>query len=402
MTAIRMPAFSKLKPQKEPPDPLRCLDGTKVNSAEDWHRKRKPEIREMFRHFVYGHAPSAPDNLKHALEREDRRCFGGKATLKELTLTFGPPGTPAIHLLLVVPNRRRRPAPVILAINFRGNHTVLDDPKIRLSTGWVYGRSKGVVRNRATEKTRGTSKTRWEIENAVDRGYAVATFHSSDVDPDFNDFTNGVHGAYRKAGESHDWGAVAAWAWGLSRAVDYLLRDPDIDGGRIVVAGHSRLGKTALLAGAMDERIAAVISNNSGCTGAALSRRRKGETVRKINDRFPHWFNRNYKRFNDKEDLLPVDQHMLIALAAPRPILVNSGEKDAWADPEGEFLSAKGADSVYRLLGTDGLAADMLPPTDTLVTSRIGYHLRSGGHGVSKVDWNVFMDFLDRHLGKRR
>jgi len=404
MTAIGMPAFSELKPQKEPPDPLRCLDGTKVSSAEDWHGKRKGEIRELFRYFVYGHAPPAPDNLKHALERQDKRCFGGKATLKELKLTFGPPATPPIHLLLVVPNRRRRPAPVILAISFRGNHTVLDDPKIRLSTGWVYGRSKGSAKNRATEKSRGACKGRWDIENSVDRGYAVATFHSSDVDPDFNDFTNGVHGAYKKAYKKarggYDWGTVAAWAWGLGRAVDYLLRDPDIDGERIVVMGHSRLGKTSLLAGAMDERIAAVISNNSGCTGAALSRRRKGETVRKINDRFPHWFNRNYKRFNDKEDLLPVDQHMLIALVAPRPVFVNSGEKDAWADPKGEFLSAKGADAVYRLLGTDGLAADGMPPTDRPVMSRIGYQLRSGGHGISKVDWNVFMDFLDRHLGK--
>lgn len=401
MSAIRMPGFSELTPRKELPDPLRCLDGTKVTSAEEWHRKRKPEVRELFRHFVYGHTPPAPGNLRHVLDREEKRYFGGKATLKELALTFGPPGTPPIHLLLVVPNRRRGPAPVILAVSFRGNHTVLDDPKIRLSAGWVYRRSKGVVKNRATEASRGTCKDRWPVERAVDRGYAVATFHSSDVDPDHNDFDDGVHKAYRDAGESYDWGTIAAWAWGLHRAVDYLRRDDDIDGERIVVMGHSRLGKTALLAGAMDERVAAVISNNSGCTGAALSRRRKGETVRRINRSFPHWFNRNYKRFDDKEDLLPVDQHMLIALIAPRPVLVNSGEKDAWADPEGEFLAAAGADPVYRLLGTDGLKTDRMPPKDTLVKSRIGYHLRSGGHGVSKVDWNVFMDFLDHHFRGR-
>lgn len=244
-----------------------------------------------------------------------------------------------------------------------------------------------------------------EIEDAVHRGWAVATFHASDVDPDFDEFGNGVHKAYRdagaRAGEDYDWGAVAAWAWGMSRAVDYLVRDEDIDGGRIVAAGHSRLGKTALLAGATDERFAAAISNNSGCTGAALARNRKGETVRKINDCFPHWFNANYKHFNDREDLLPVDQHMLIALVAPRPVLVNSGEKDAWADPEGEFLSAKLADPVYRLLGTDGLAVHEMPQVDTLGRSRIGYNLRRGGHGVGKADWKVWMDFLDRHLPPR-
>ena len=385
------------------PDPLVLESGATVDDAERWTNERAAEIKDLFSHYMYGFMPP-PVNITTTVRHLDANYMDGQAIKKQVTITFGPEGTPGMHLLVVIPKNTPDPSPVILGPNFHGNHTVLPDEDIPLSEYWVPERGEGVENNRATPASRGTSSMRWDIEAAIGRGYAVATFYHGDLDPDKDDFSDGVHSYIPLDGETqrteHSWGSLAAWAWGIHRAVDYLSYDPDIDPARIAVMGHSRNGKAALWAGATDARIALIISNQSGCGGAALSSRKKGETVKAINDRFPHWFNMAFRSFNDNEERLPMDQHMLISLLAPRPVLVASAEDDAWADPEGEFLALKGAEPVYKLLGYSGLNNESMPPTNQLVGDLLGYHIRPGGHGVGPQDWALFLDFADMHFGR--
>ncbi|MCG8583648.1 MAG: acetylxylan esterase [Pirellulales bacterium] len=384
------------------PDALAMNDGTKVTSADQWNKKRRGEVLKLFEEHMYGAVPEGQVEVVYQVAG-GQLALGGKAIRKQVKIHVGDKGNErVIDLLIYLPAKAKGPVPVFLGLNFNGNHTVNKDPYIDLPKSWIGNNKKyGVTENRASESARGMSSGRWQIEKAIDSGYGVATIYCGDIDPDMNDPSNGIQSLFYKKGQDKptagEWGSIAAWAFGLSLAMDYFETFDAIDQKRVAVIGHSRLGKTALWAGASDPRFAIVISNNSGCGGAALNRRRFGETVKRINTSFPHWFCDNFQKYNDKEDELPLDQHMLVALCAPRPVLVNSATDDKWADPRGEFLSAKNADSVYRLLGTDGIAAKDWPEPNKLVKSTIGYHLRPGKHDVTERDWDVFIEFADHH-----
>ncbi|HEY8535701.1 MAG TPA: hypothetical protein VIL25_04600 [Vicinamibacterales bacterium] len=394
----RVPAYTL-------PDPLKMESGDPVRDAAMWREQRRPELLRLFETHVYGRTPA--DRAEMAVDEPEveRGVLGGAATRKQVTLRFRRNGRELpVDLLIYLPAKATGPVPAFLGLNFQGNQSISADPGIRLARSWLPDRNTGVANNRATDAARGTAASRWPVETIVGRGYALATAYYGDFDPDFDDgFANGVHPLFLRPGQSRpadgEWGAIGAWAWGLSRLLDYLETDPGIDAQRVAVLGHSRLGKTALWAAAQDGRFALAISNNSGCGGAALSRRIFGETVAHITKSFPHWFTARFATYAGREAELPVDQHQLLALIAPRPLYVASAAEDLWADPRGEFLGALGADPVYRLLGTEGLGTTEWPAVDTPVGRTIGYHVRRGGHDVTDYDWAQFLAFADRHLG---
>ncbi len=389
------------------PDPLVAGDGTKITDAPGWAGKRRPELLELYRTHVYGRSPAAPPGVVFEAGPADPRALGGKATRQEIRVSLdGTKDGPAMTLLLYVPNGASRPVPVFLGMNFDGNHTIWPDPGITIAEQWTWDQKASSERRiRPEESTRGQSTGRWPAETIVARGYALATIARADVEPDYaTGWTHGVRAALSREGaktewKADDWGAIGAWAWGLSRVMDYLAKDTRVDARRVALIGHSRLGKAALWAGAQDERFAIVISNDSGEGGAALARRNFGETVKIINTAFPHWFCANFKKYNDAVETLPVDQHELLALIAPRPLYVASAQDDQWADPKGEFLAAKHAEPVYALFGKKGLGVAEWPAVNTPVGDTIGYHVRTGKHDVTDYDWARYLDFADRQFG---
>ncbi len=394
-------------PKFELPKLLVAKDGSAVTSAQAWRESRRGEVLALFETHMFGKSPKARKIIVKQLE-QDRSALGGKAIRKQVQISFSDkPDGPRMELLLYLPmTSDKGPSPLFLGLNFHGNHTVHADPAIRLTDSWVR-KSGHSAANKATAKGRGASASRWQVEKIIGRGYGLGVIYYGEIDQDYHDgFHNCVHPLYYRDGqekpEADEWGSIAAWAWGLSRAVDYLETDADVDAKQIAVLGHSRLGKTSLWAGAQDERFAIVISNDSGCGGAALSRRRFGETVKRINDSFPHWFNDNFVKYNGNEDALPLDQHMLIALSAPRPVYVASAKEDRWADPRGEFLSIFHAAKVYKLLGVGGLGTDKMPQVDRPVSDHLGYHIRSGKHDVTAFDWEQYLKFADKHGMRNR
>lgn len=388
-------------PEYKLPDVLTRFNGGKVKSAKVWFNKQRPEILKKFTDEVYGKVPGALEINDVKVWETSGDAINGLAIRKQLSLFFKKNDLILeVSVLMYLPKSQQK-VPVFLAYNFSGNHAVYNDPNIRLTESWVNNDpSVGIINNQVTEQSRATASNRWPVEEIIKAGYGLVTVYYGDVDPDKNDFSDGIESFFYQANQTRpkydEWGSIAAWSWGLSRVMDYLEKDEQVDSKKVAVLGHSRLGKTALWAGATDQRFAIVISNESGCGGAALSKRKFGETVQIINTSFPHWFCGNFLKYNDNEADLPVDQHMLLALIAPRPLYVASAEGDKWADPRGEFLSAKYASAVYELLGLEGLPAKEMPEVNHPVMGTIGYHIRSGKHDLTLYDWQQYLKFADK------
>jgi hypothetical protein len=407
-TPSALPEVSQLPSQAQLPDPLLMLNGKRVTSRKQWNDQRRPELKALFEHYMYGEIPSKPDKVEFKTNLVDKGFLGGAATLKLVTIGFGSAAAPRIDLMLVTPNARTKPTPVFLTMNFCGNHAITTDPRIPLTRGWLYNNCKGCTNNQATEAARGGQADDWPIQEIIGRDYALASFCSSDVDSDRADASDGVYAwlAKQRTGSAtnsptHDRGCIAGWAWGFQRCVDYLVTDREIDARHIAAVGHSRNGKTALLAAAFDERIALAIPHQAGCGGTAPSRGKIGESVKRINTSFPHWFNAEFKKFNDQPEKLPFDQHCLIALMAPRAVLLSNAQEDQWANPSGQFEVLQAAEPVYRLLKAGTLDAQQMPEQGKLVDSALGYYIRAGKHSMTKDDWMVFLAFADRHFAKR-
>lgn len=357
------------------PDVFTASSGKPVTSAGKWKRYRRQEVLELFRENVYGRVPSTQYTKEFKVINEDKNAMNGNATLKQTDITIISEGRSlVIHLTMFVPNKVKKPVPAFLLIDNRGPAN--------------------------TDPTRKVRSEFWPAEEVVARGYAIAVFYNADVDPDnFDDFKNGIHGLLDRGRQADSWGTIAAWAWGASRCMDYFETDKDIDRKKVAVLGHSRGGKTALWAGAEDQRFALVISNESGCGGAALARRKYGETISVINKSFPHWFCTSYRKYNNNEPEMPVDMHMLMALIAPRALYVASAADDLWADPRGSYLSLFNSLPVYNLLKIKSSLPHEMPPLNKpVISGKTGYHIRDGAHNMLLKDWNWFMDFADMVL----
>jgi len=377
------------------------LDGNRVTTREQWETKRAPELRKLVQHYEYGVLPAPPGKLEFRTLAEPREVFGGKATLREIAVRWDDSGE--LALLVVIPAKGAKPAPCFLGLNFNGNHALIDDPAVRIPPT-----------PRALAMARGKELDTWAIEQSIDRGYAVAAFFNGDVVPDDKALATERLKAFVPQGKSATDGdapaTIACWAWGFMRAIDYLAQQPEIDSKRIGVVGHSRNGKTALLAAAMDERIALAIPSQAGSGGTGPCRvapalaaprangRPTAETIAVINTAFPHWFCTNFKAFNAHPEKLPFDQHALIALCAPRPVLLSNAEEDLWANPAGQFEMLQAADPVFRLLTGEGCDATTQPASGRLLGSRLGYFIRPGEHSMTKGDWAVWLDYADRWL----
>lgn len=385
------------------PDVLITRSGKKINSKTGWEKDRRPEILNLFEKNVQGKTPTKKIILRFETRSLNANVLNGTATRKEIRVYFSTDEKYYMDVLFYIPNKRNGPVPLFLGLNFSGNQAVNADTGIAITKRWLaYGREPAYKDHHATEASRGTDADAWPVEKIITAGYGLGTIYYGDLQPDSaNSINAGIAPLFYASGQSRpatdEWGAIGVWAWGLSRAMDYIETDKDIDPKKIAVIGHSRLGKTALWAGAQDTRFAIIISNNSGEGGAAITRRKYGETIEAMNKAFPHWFCDNFKLYNKKENELPVDFHELIALIAPRPVYVASASEDQWADPTGEYLSAYHAGAVYTLYGLKGLPGLQIPNENTPVgDGSISYHLRNGKHALTSYDWEQYLHFADR------
>ena len=389
------------------PDPLRMNNGRPVTSATMWWRERRPQILQLFATQMFGETPAKRLPVRYGPVKIDRNALGGTAIREQVTVYFAAgKSEPAMHILLYLPRHATKPSPVFVGLNWSGNQAVAHDPGIDLNTLWVPDQGNRLRSHpeTAAEASRGTDADQWQVARLINDGYGLATAYDGDIEPDFEGgMRYGVRALFLKPGQTapspDQWGALGAWAWGMSRILDWLNTNRAIDSGQVVLIGHSRLGKAALWAGAQDRRFAIVISNESGKGGAALLKRDYGETVEHLNVRFPYWFCRNFQRYSNHADLLPVDSPELLALIAPRPLYIGSAVPK-FLDPEGEFLAAVAAGPVYQLLGKEGLDTTTMPPLNQPIMHQIGYHERSGKHEVTAWDWEQYLKFADTHFNR--
>jgi hypothetical protein len=386
------------------PDPLVFANGQPVRTAREWRERRRAEIFQLFQTNVYGRSPQPPKSIRYKIFDEDHHALGGKAIRKQVSIYLSPrDDSHKEDLLLYLPAGAHQPVPVILSLNFGGNQSLTKDPGVKLPMLWDRNTHE---RHQASEASRG-SETGYDVEKTLAHGLGFATIYYQDIDADFKGgFEYGIRPLFLQPGQSaptpDEWGAISAWAYGLSRALDYLEKDKGVDAKRVAVMGHSRLGKTALWAGASDPRFAMVLSSCSGEGGASLTRRNYGETIRNLVDVFPYWFCANFQKYAGHAGQLPVDAHELIALNAPRPVYVTSAEDDKWADPRGMFLACVAAGPVYRLLGSQDLGTDQMPALNQPILHTLAFHYRTGEHAVTAFDWEQFLTFADKHLRARQ
>ncbi|EMI15593.1 acetyl xylan esterase [Rhodopirellula maiorica SM1] len=364
-------------PDYELPDPLRMTDGTKVSSASQWMTKRRPELLEQFRELVYGRRPDTAYQVSFETTETIEDAFDGLATGRSVKATVTiDQRTFSFPFVVFTPNRVAGKTPAVVAINNRYFIPL--------------------------EKAVSEPDPFWPVKTMLERGYAAATFYTSHVDPDNkNGYDDGIRAFFADGKPPADdaWRSLSAWGWGASRVLDFLSTVSQIEINRVAVVGHSRGGKAAIWAAAEDERFAIAYSNNSGCGGAALSRRAYGETVARITSSFPHWFTPQFAEYADREDELPIDQHEAIALVAPRAVYVASSDEDLWADPRGEYASLVAAAPVFELVGIKSITEETMPPLNSQrIVGQTGYHIRSGGHGLGQVDWDFFIAFMDTVL----
>ncbi len=381
------------------PDALVLANGKPVRDAKTWMKKRRPEILRLFEENQYGRSPARPKAMSFDVWDRGTPAFNGKAIRRQITVRFSADKAgPKMDLLLYLPAASRKPAPLLLNLSFSANSNNVDDAGVRVGETW--GRDKKRI-----PANQARSFGKMDVVRLLDAGFGFATVYYGDIDPDFaGGLPYGVRALYLKPGQAEpapdEWGAIAAWAWGLSRAMDYLETDKGVDARRVCIFGVSRLGKTVLWAGARDSRFAMVIASCSGEGGAALSRRNYGETIAHLTapSRYPYQFCANYGKYANRVDQFPVDAHMLIAAMAPRPVLLQTGEKDGWSDPKGEFLAAAAAGAVYRLFGKQGLDTDIMPSAGTPILHTIGYLMHAGGHGTVPSDWDHYLNFMRMHF----
>lgn len=377
--------------QQNIPGLLIAQNGNIIASSKQWEKIRRPEILAMVENEMYGMVPGELKISEINILDQDDQAINGKAIRKQVRLTFrGNQKELSVELLMYLP-KGKKSYPTFLGYNFGGNHTVYNDTAIHIAKEW-----NGAAR------PRGVETANWEVERLINAGCGLATMYYWDIAPDREDFSIGIYPLLYKAGQTkpanNEWGSLAAWAWGLSRALDYIKTDKQVDGSKVIVIGHSRLGKASLWAGARDQRFAAVISNNSGCGGASIYREKAGETLLKMNNRFPRWTAVNFKKYTENESLLPFDQHMVLAMVAPRPLYVASASEDAWADPKNEYKSAFLATEVYKLYGLKGFESDVFPALNTPVGSTVAYHIRNGKHDILAYDWNQYIAFAKKFV----